>query len=118
MASVAVVILAEGETHESLGRLVNGLITAKECKEAGDAIQIVFDGGGTKGLAEVSRPDHRSHRLYSDVEDVIAGACRYCAGAFGVKDELERRGIPLLDDFAQHPSLRSLIAEGYHVITF
>ena len=118
MAKVAVVVLAEGETHESLGRLVNGLMTAKELKDHDDEVALVFDGGGTKGLAEVADPDHQAHKLYADVQDKVAGACAYCANAFGVKDDLAQLNIPLLDDYAQHPSLRSYIVDGYQVISF
>lgn len=118
MTKVAVVVLADGETHESLGRLVNGLIAAKELKEAGDEVRLIFDGGGTKGLAEVAQPNHRAHALYEGVKETIVGACRYCAGAFGVREELERLNVPLLDEYAQHPSLRGLIAQGFQILTF
>lgn len=118
LAKIAVVVLAESEPHESLGRLVNGLVTAKECQENGDDVRLVFDGGGTQGLAAVARPDHQAHKLYTDVRDVISGACSYCAAAFGVKEKLLEFDIPLLDEYAQHPSLRSLIVDGYQVVTF
>ena len=118
MMKTAVVVLAEAETHESLGRLVNALITAKELKEHDDEVRLVFDGGGTKGLAEVANPEHKAHKLYTDVQDKISGACSYCADAFGVTDDLQRLNVQLLDDFADHPSLRSYIVDGYQVITF
>lgn len=118
MPKVAIVVLAEAETHESLGRLVNAFMTAKELKDHDDEVQLVFDGGGTKGLAEIANPDHDAHKLYTDVSDKIAGACNYCAKAFGVEEELAELDIRLLDDFAQHPSLRSYIADDYQVISF
>jgi hypothetical protein len=31
---------------------------------------------------------------------------------------LEAAGVALLDDFEGHPSLRSYLAAGYHVLTF
>lgn len=52
------------------------------------------------------------------MSDEVGGACHYCAGAFGVRDELEARGFPLLRDYKGHPSLRALVADGYEVITF
>lgn len=118
MNKTAIVVLADGETHESLGRLVNAFMTAKELQDHDDEIRLIFDGGGTQGLAEMSDPDHTAHKLYTDVQDVIVGACSYCANAFGVKDRLEQLDIPLLEDYAKHPSLRSFIADGYQVITF
>jgi len=118
VAKVAIVVLADGETHESLGRLVNALIMAKELKESKDEVKLIFDGGGTKGLAEIAEPSHKAHALYQAVQDRVAGACSYCAAAFGVKNTLQTKNIPLLDEYAQHPSLRNLVAKGFQLITF
>jgi len=118
MAKIAVIVLADTETHGDLGRVVNALETAKECKEADDDIQIVFDGAGTQWVAELSQPDHRAHQLYKSVEDKIAGACSFCATAFHVKEKIENTDVPLLDEFEGHPSIRKLITQGYQVVTF
>ncbi len=115
---VAIVVLADAETHESLGRLANALITAKEFKEGGDEVALIFDGGGTKGLAEVAEASHKAHALYQAVQDKVTGACSYCAAAFGVKNALQSKNLPLLDEYAQHPSLRSFISRGFQLITF
>jgi len=64
--------------------------------------------------AHRSEPDNRHPQL----RDKVAGACHYCAGAFEVRDELERIGFPLLRDHKGHPSLRSLVHNDYEVITF
>jgi hypothetical protein len=50
---LAIVILAGTESHEGLGRIVNGLEAAKEAKEHGDDLRVIFDGAGTEGLATV-----------------------------------------------------------------
>jgi hypothetical protein len=52
------------------------------------------------------------------VRGIVAGACVYCSRAFGVKDGVEAAGVLFLDEFRGHPSLRSLAASGYQVITF
>ncbi len=118
MAKVAVVVFANTETHEGLARVHNALEVAKEFKEAGDEVRLVFDGAGTQALATLVDPEHRAHALFKTVRDTVAGACRFCAAAFGVKDRLESAGIPLLDEYDQHPSLRRLVVEGYQVLTF
>jgi hypothetical protein len=38
--------------------------------------------------------------------------------AIPFRDEVETAGIPLLDEYERHPSLRSLLADGYDVVTF
>ncbi|NIV13590.1 MAG: hypothetical protein GWN62_20600, partial [Aliifodinibius sp.] len=100
------------------GRIVNALETAKECKEADDDIQIIFDGAGTKWVTELSNPEHYVHPLYSAVQDKIGGACDYCAGAFGVKEAIKKTEVKLLDEYDQHPSLKKLIDQGYQLVTF
>lgn len=118
MDKAAIVVLADIETHGDLGRLVNALSAAEEFREHGDDVTIIFDGAGVRWAAELSRPDHRLHATFERVRDTVAGACHYCAGAFEVRDELERIGFPLLRDHKGHPSLRSLVHDGYEVITF
>lgn len=115
---VAIVVLAGTETHEGLGRLVNAFEVAKELKEAGDEVTLVFDGAGTQGLAEAINPEHKSHRLFRAVSDRVAGACSYCSRAFGVRARLEAAEIPMLSDYEDHPSIRGLLVEGYQVLTF
>lgn len=118
MAKVAIVVLADTETHEGLGRVVNALEAVKEFKEAHDDVQLIFDGAGSKWIPELSKPDHKVHGLYEAVKDRIAGACEFCAGAFGVKDKVVACGVKLAGDFEGHPSFRKLVAQGYQVITF
>ena len=114
----AIVVLADTDTHEALGRVVNALEAVKEFKEGGDEVQLIFDGAGSKWVGQLSRPDHKAHGLYESVRDRVSGVCEYCAGAFGVKDEVQACGVPLTDDFEGHPSFRNLMSEGYQIITF
>lgn len=118
MLKVAVLVLAGTETHEGLARVVNAMVTAKELKEAGDEVRLVFDGAGTAWVGELSKPDHRAHGLYVAVRDRIVGACGYCAHAFHADQDLEREGIRLLDEYEHHPSLRALLGDGFQILTF
>lgn len=115
---VAIIVLAGTETHEGLGRIVNALETGKEFKEAGDEVTVVFDGAGVQGLAEISNPTHKSHGLYTAVQDRVAGACSFCATAFGVRNKLERANVSFLSEHDDHPSLRRLVQEDYQLLTF
>jgi hypothetical protein len=117
MTKAAIVVLADTETAGDLGRVVNALTTAKEFKEAGDEVTIVFDGAGTKWIPELSN-GHQYSRLFGDVRDKIAGACEYCSKAYGVRDGVESAGVELLGEYEQHPSLHRYASDGYQVITF
>ena len=118
MTKAALVVLADTEARDGLGRVVNAMITAKELKESGDEVALLFDGAGTKWVGVLSEDEHRYHRLFQDVRDRIVGARAYCARAFGATEDVEEAGVELLDDFEEHPSLRSFLADGYHVLTF
>ena len=118
MPSAAIVVLADTETHADLGRLTNALIAAKEFKEAGDDVQVIFDGAGTKWVARLSDPDHPKHSLFRELTDVIVGACSFCAEAFHVKEEVNDTDVHLVDQYERHPSFRKLLGDGYQVITF
>jgi hypothetical protein len=118
MAKAAVVILAGTEGHANLGRLVNGLETVKEFVETdGDEVELIFDGAGTQWIPELENPDSDPHELYQAVKH-NASACDYCSGAFGVDDAVNDSGVVRLDDHDGHPSIRSLVDDGYEVITF
>jgi hypothetical protein len=118
MSSVAILLLADTESHGDLGRAANALETVKELKEHGDDVRLIFDGAATKWVVKLDGTEHKLSPLFAAVRDRVAGACAYCAGAFGVQDGVSRRGIALLDEYEGHPSVRRLIADGYQVITF
>lgn len=118
MKKVAIVVLSGTGTHEGLARVVNALGTAKEFHQQGDDVKVIFDGAGTQAAAEIADPSHRSHRIFTAVQDVVHGACHFCSGAFGVRDKIEATSIPLLDEYEGHPSLRSFVDGEYVVLTF
>jgi hypothetical protein len=118
MNKLAVVILSEMEEHQDLGRVVNALQVAKEFRQAGDDVEIIFDGGGVVSAVQLADPEHRLHRAYELVEDKVAGLCRYCARAFDVYERAEELELPFLAEYEQHPSLRSRVADGFQIITF
>ena len=118
MANAAIVILAGTDGHANLGRLVNGLETAKEFAETeGDEVELVFDGAGTQWIPELEDPDSDQHERYQAVKDE-ASVCDYCSGAFGVDDAVADADVVRLDDHDGHPSIRSFVDAGYEVITF
>lgn len=118
MAKVAVVIMSDTETHADRARAANALTTAYEFKEADEEVTVVFTGAGTRWIPTLADPENRLHRAYKMVEDKIAGACKACAVSFGVKDEIEARGVPLLTEYRGHQSIRRLINEGYEIVSF
>lgn len=118
MHKIAIVLLADTATPEGMGRMANALMAAAEFAEAGDEVQLIFDGAGVKWAVELSDPNHKYHRLFVNVKGKVAGVCRYCAKAFGVADAVEAAQLPFADDYKDHPSFRALIDGGFQVLTF
>ena len=118
MQKVAVVILAEHGTHEAMGRVANALEFAKELQDHDDDVKIIFDGGGVTFVPVLADEDHDANPLYKAIEPSIEGACKFCSKAFGVINEVKKTDINLLDDYDDHPSLRSYLVDSYKIVTF
>src|ERR687895_1965356 len=115
VAKIAIVVMSDTGTHADNARVANALTTAYEFKEADEEVTVIFTGAGTKWVAELSDPAHRLHRAFRMVEDKVAGACKACATSFGVREEVQASGVPLLAEYRGHQSLRKVINEGYQV---
>lgn len=46
MIKVAIVVLADTETHGDMARVSNALRAVQEFKENGDDVKLIFDGAG------------------------------------------------------------------------
>ena len=118
MEKIAVVIFADTNTIEAMGKVSNAFILASEAIENGDKLKIIFEGAGVKWIGELEKENHKLYKLYKELKENITGVCNYCAQAFGVKNQIEKTGLPLLSEYKSHPSLRNLVKEGFEVITF
>ncbi len=117
MPNAAIVVLAGTDSPSDLGRVVNALQTAQEFDDEGDQVSIIFDGAGTQWIPELADEDHDYHSLYAELTDLMS-ACHYCANAYGVADEVAESSATLLDEYEGHPSIRSLVVDGYEIITY
>ena len=64
MSQAAFVILASGDSPESLGRVVNALMGCLRDDGKRTRGQNYFDGAGTQAAAALSAPDHKYHDLF------------------------------------------------------
>lgn len=115
---VAVVIFAGTDTREGNSRVINGLMTAKEVIESGGEVEVIFDGVGVISGVEFADSEHQVNFLYSQVKDHVTGVCKYCARSYEVQARAEELGIPLVDEFKQHPSMYTRISKGVYILTF
>ena len=115
MAKFAIVIQA-GESDPA--RALHGLLYAKELHQGGHEAKVVFDGAGTTWIAKMEDPAYDYAEVYRQVKEagLISGACQYCSVAFGQEKAVETAGMTLLGEADGHPSLLSLVDEGYQVL--
>ncbi|MEX0745471.1 MAG: DsrE family protein [Phycisphaeraceae bacterium] len=118
MPKAAIIVLADTEGHEALGRVANALYAVQEFKEAGDEVKLIFDGAGVKWIGELSRSDHMYHELYQQLRDCIGGVCEYCAKAFKATEAVETEKLAYANEHAGHPSFRQMLQQGYQILTF
>jgi len=120
----AIVILSDPRTgEEALGRAFNALAVALDYKRHGDEVKILFQGTGTRWIAELSKADNPLNGLFEAVKETIAGASPGCAAFFGATEEIERSAFDFIGDnevpgTAGLPSLHRLASAGYDVLTF
>ena len=109
--------------EEALGRVFNALATAYDFKENGAEVKVLFNGTGTRWIAELSNPENPVHGLFEAVKDTVAGVSCGCADVFGAAEDVEKSGYDYLTENAVPgtrglPSLRQLSEDGYSVLTF
>ena len=121
----AIIILSDPKSgsEDALGRVFNGLAAAYDFKQKGDDVTVLFQGAGTRWVAELNKADHPVHGLFQEVKDVVAGVSCACADVFGATEDAERTGFDLVTGNAVPgtkglPSLARLTSEGYSVLTF
>lgn len=115
---VAIVIHSGVETREGAMKVFNALESAREFKEGGDYIDVIFDGEGTRTAVVISQPDHPLYQAFKNVEDIITGVCRFCVAQHDMEDAAKKAGLSLLEEYHNHPSYRNLMKSGYQVLSF
>ena len=120
----AIVVLSDPQAgEEALGRAFNALATAHEALQAGDEVEVVFNGAGTRWPEHLTKPAHPANALYNAVRESVKGASCGCAAVFGATAGVEACGVPLLTDKALPgtPGLanpRRYLADGWSVLVF
>ena len=96
----AVILQAGKEGHEGSARAAHAFLYARELKEHGHEVVLIFDGAGTEWAEELSNPQSTSFLKSSyevmKAQGIVEIICDYCASAFKVKAALAERGLQML----------------------
>ncbi len=119
---IAIVLQAGSDTHEGMARALHALIYAKELTEAGVETRLIFDGAGSEWAAKLLAPESPQEKglaaMLSGItgQGVVYEICDYCSGAFHVKDKLQAANAPLSGQYMNHPSIASLVLDGFQIL--
>lgn len=104
---------------DDLGKAFHALGFAKQFKDSGANVKLIFDGAGTVWVSEFSKPDHIAHGLYEAVKNagIIEGVCEFCIGHYGSKDDAKKEELKLLGEVEGHPNVAKILNDGYQIIT-
>lgn len=116
MKKIAIIVHA---SESKLARALHALLYAQELHEASNEVKVIFDGAGTVWIKQFEDPTNKYHPVYKAVKSlgVIAGVCEYCAGAFGVRENVQASGLAAMGERDGHPSIVQLIAADFQIIT-
>jgi hypothetical protein len=121
----AIIIISDPKSNsdEANGRAFNALALAQDCLKHGDEVEVAFIGPGTRWPAELTKPGHPMNALYDSVREVVTGASKACAAAFGATAGVQACGVPEVKDnpVGGTPgllSVRRYLAEGWQTLVF
>ena len=118
-----IVVLSPEDTPEGRGRILHALVTAQGLAEAGEEVEVHFDGIGVTVLTAFMERDNRFTEnygpLFDSIRPLIAGACDFCTRRrFEASEAAAAFDVPMLGGEDKHHSLASLLAAGASVTTF
>jgi hypothetical protein len=120
----AIVVLSDPDGgEEALGRTFNALAAAKDFREQGAEVRLLFQGAGTRWTGLLGEDGHPLHELYAAVRRDVAGASDACATFFGARDRVSAAGLQFvaqnhIEGVGGLPSLAALVRDGFTVLTF
>lgn len=99
---------------------IHVLLNALDMDNKGYTAEVVIEGAATRLIPDLAKADNPLHVLWEKAKaaDLIAGACKACAGKMGTLDAVKAEGLALLDDMNGHPSMSAYLEDGYKVISF
>jgi hypothetical protein len=99
---------------------IHVLLNSLELQAKGHQCRIIVEGEATKLIPEISRDGHFLNGLYRRMleKGFFAGVCPACSSKMQVLEEIQKAGLPLLDDMSGHPGMAKYIEQGYEIINF
>ncbi|MCO4746262.1 MAG: DsrE family protein [Proteobacteria bacterium] len=125
MKKVAIVTHMEHASPADRGRMAHALHLARDLKDGGAEVKLVFGGKSVDWLAQLTNPErdkeHPFVRAYGNVFDAVrdhAEACNFCCIRFDATESVQAAGIPIRGEGKDHMNLAAYVLDGWELITF
>jgi hypothetical protein len=98
----------------------HAMLNALDLHAQGHEVVLVVEGTATKLAPQFAGGYGPFGQLFDKVrqQGLLAGICRACAAKMATLEEVERLGLPILDDMSGHAGMGAFIQQGYEIITF
>ncbi|WP_421077244.1 DsrE family protein [Methanothermococcus sp. Ax23] len=96
--------------------MLHVLLFAKEMKEKGDDVKIIFEGEGVNWAKDLLNEEHPFSNHAKPLMDNFV-VCEACASMFGILDDVKDK-LNVENDLFGHVSLKKYLDEGFDVIKF
>jgi len=125
MKKVAIVTHMEHASPVDRGRMAHALHLARDLKEGGAQIKLIFAGKSVDWLAQLTNPnreeEHPFVRAYGNVFDSVredSEACNFCCIRFDATEAATAGDIPIRGEGKDHMKLGDYVLDGWEIITF
>lgn len=100
----------------NISLMMHILLFAKEMKEKGDDVKIIFEGEGVNWAKDLLNEEHPlSNHVKPLMDNIIV--CEACANMFGILDDIKDK-LHVENELFGHVSLKKYLDEDYNVIEF
>ena len=126
MEKIAVILMADTESDECLGRALHSMIYARELTDKGNEVKLIFDGAGVKWITKILNDSTNvATQAFMDLKigtysgTLSKGVCKFCSNVFHVPEaDAKQAGFDISSDgYNGHPDIAGLIAQGFKIIT-
>ncbi len=99
---------------------IHVLLNSIDMHEKGMESGIILEGESVKLVAEMAKPGHFLHQLYTKAKEknLIIGACKACSNKLGATEAVTKEKIALIGDMSGHPAMTDYIEQDFTVLTF
>lgn len=136
---VLVLILSGMHSYDDVARVFHGLLIAKEFKEGGHHVHLIFDSISVQWIKlfesnerekvqimkkmkffnpRLPQVVEKMQMFYDKIKDRIVGVCDACSIFTNVEKFMKDHKLPLKKEHLGHPSYTKYIKEGYIILTF